>query len=65
MASVSPRPRLETARRPTNEARFSLSTAALLVLSAALTSGNGLARPWFPQPIKWVPSDAMGIAVRT
>jgi hypothetical protein len=21
-----------------------------------------MARPWFPQPIKWVPSDAMGIA---
>ena len=34
----------------------------LLALCAALASGNAVAQRWFPQPIKWQPSEAMGIA---
>jgi hypothetical protein len=34
----------------------------LLALCAALASGNAMAQRWFPQPIKWHPSDVMGIA---
>jgi len=62
MTSFDPCHCTHSLRRPSSEVRFLSSTAALLVLSAALASGNALARPWFPQPIKLLSSDALGLA---
>jgi hypothetical protein len=60
--SVSPRQCPHALRRLSSEARFLTSTAAVFVLCATLASDTALARPWFPGPIKWQPSDAMGFA---
>jgi hypothetical protein len=38
-------------------------TVGTFVLCVLLASADIRARPWFPQPIKWQPSDALGFAV--